>query len=89
MCKLALYDGINECCSSNDMGEAKRRQEVLGEDYGKPESFLKGLPISKDTASKFVTWSTIGAWGGIVLMIVTWLTIRFIGPGFGWWTLAN
>ncbi len=71
------------------MGEAKRRQEALGDDYGKPEPFLKGIPISKETAAKFVSWTTKGAWGGIILMIGAWLTIRFIGPGFGWWTLTN
>ena len=71
------------------MGEAKRRQEALGEDYGKPEPFMKGIPISKETAAKFVRWTTTGAWAGIILMVGAWLTIRFIGPGFGWWTLTN
>ncbi|MEL7350130.1 MAG: DUF2839 domain-containing protein [Cyanobacteria bacterium J06649_5] len=71
------------------MGESKRRQQALGDNYGKPEPAIPGLPISKETASQFVTWSTRGAWAGIILMIVAWLTIRFIGPGFGWWTLAN
>jgi hypothetical protein len=71
------------------MGESKRRQEALGTDYGKPESVLPGLPITKEMAAKVVAWTTRGAWIGIILMIVAWLTIRFIGPGFGWWTLAN
>lgn len=71
------------------MGESKRRQKAMGDDYGKPESVIPGLPISKAAASQFMTWTTRGAWAGIFLMIVTWLTIRFIGPGFGWWTLAN
>jgi hypothetical protein len=71
------------------MGESKRRQKALGEDYGKPDPFLPGIPINKDTANKFVTWSTRGAWVGIFAMIALWLTIRFIGPGFGWWTLSN
>ena len=71
------------------MGESKRRQASLGEDYGKPEPAIRGLPFSKASAEKFVSWSTKGAWAGIVLMIAAWLTIRFIGPGLGWWTLAN
>lgn len=71
------------------MGEAKRRQQSMGENYGKPEPIVKGLPISKDMASQFVKWSSRGAWAGIILMIAAWLTIRFIGPGFGWWTVAN
>ena len=71
------------------MGESRRRKMEMGDRYGQPEPFIKGLPISKDTAEKFVSWTTTGAWTGIILMIVAWLTIRFIGPGFGWWTLAN
>lgn len=71
------------------MGEANRRKQALGENYGKPEPFISGLPISKETAAKFVAWTTRGAWAGIILMIVAWLTIRFVGPGFGWWTLTN
>ncbi len=72
-----------------DMGESNRRKKALGEDYGKPKPFIRGLPISKETGAKFVSWTTTGAWLGIALMIVAWLTIRFIGPGFGWWTLTN
>ncbi len=71
------------------MGESKRRQASLGEDYGKPEPAIRGLPFSKASASKFVSWSTKGAWAGIILIIATWLTIRFVGPGLGWWALTN
>lgn len=71
------------------MGESKRRQQTLGDNYGKPEPILPGLPISKEMATKFITWSSRGAWTGIILMIVAWLTIRFIGPGFGWWSVVN
>ena len=71
------------------MGESKRRQEALGENYGKPEPILPGLPISKETAAKFVNWTSRGAWVGIILMVATWLTIRFIGPGFGWWSVVD
>lgn len=71
------------------MGESKRRQASLGKDYGKPEPAIRGLPFSKEAASKFVSWSTKGAWAGIILMIGAWLTIRFVGPALGWWTLTN
>lgn len=75
--------------AATSMGEARRRKEELGEKYGKPEPIMRGVPISKETAAKFITWSSRGAWAGIIIMIATWLTIRFIGPGFGWWTVAN
>lgn len=71
------------------MGEAKRRQAKLGDNYGQPERIVPWLPITKQQSKAFVTWSTRGAWAGIVLMIVLWLTVRFIGPAFGWWTLAE
>ncbi|WP_008315902.1 DUF2839 domain-containing protein [Leptolyngbya sp. PCC 6406] len=71
------------------MGEAKRRQQQLGDDYGKEEPILPWLPINKGQAEKFVTLTTKGAWIGIGLMVVLWLTVRFIGPGFGWWNVSG
>ena len=71
------------------MGESRRRKQALGTSYGKPEPIISGLPISKEAAAKFVSWTSRGAWIGIILMVAAWLTIRFIGPGFGWWTVVN
>ena len=67
------------------MGEAKRRREALGEDYGKEQPILPWLPITKSQAEKVYKITTRGAWIGIGFLVVFWLTIRFIGPGFGWW----
>jgi hypothetical protein len=68
------------------MGEAKRRKEQLGEDYGKTKDYiLPGVPITKQQSTDFVTWTTRGAWAGITLMIVGWIVIRFVGPSAGWW----
>ncbi|MFE4105327.1 DUF2839 domain-containing protein [Almyronema epifaneia] len=71
------------------MGEAKRRQEKLGEQYGQEKNILPWLPIRKSQADQFVQWTTRGAWVGIGAMIALWLVIRFIGPGFGWWEIVN
>ncbi|MBE9076893.1 DUF2839 domain-containing protein [Romeria aff. gracilis LEGE 07310] len=71
------------------MGEAKRRREALGEEYGKPETILPWLPITKAQATQFSRWTTLGAWVGIILMVGIWLTVRFIGPGFGWWEISG
>lgn len=71
------------------MGEAKRRKEKLGEDYGKQEKILPWLPVTKDQGEKFVKWTTQGAWIGIFAMIALWVTVRFIGPGFGWWDITG
>jgi hypothetical protein len=67
------------------MGEAKRRKEQLGEQYGKTKSTFAGLSFSKDKTEQFMKWTTRGSWIGIGLVAAAWITIRFIGPSFGWW----
>lgn len=69
------------------MGEAKRRKESLGENYGKEANILPWLPITKSQSQQFVKLTTRGAWIGIIFLIVYWVTIRFIGPTFGWWQI--
>jgi hypothetical protein len=67
------------------MGEAKRRKEQLGEKYGQEETILPWIPITKTQADQFYKWTTKGAWIGIGFLVVYWLTVRIIGPAFGWW----
>ena len=69
------------------MGEAKRRKESLGEQYGQEARFISWLPITKSQSQKFMQLTSTGAWIGIGLLIVAWLTVRFIGPAFGWWQI--
>ena len=71
------------------MGEAKRRQSKLGDNYGQPDRILPWLPITKQQSQDFMTWTTRGAWLGIALMVLLWFTVRFIGPALGWWSLAQ
>ncbi|MEA5577715.1 DUF2839 domain-containing protein [Anabaena sp. UHCC 0451] len=70
------------------MGEAKRRKTTLGEQYGQDNRILPWVPITKSQAELFVSLTTRGAWIGIGLMVVVWVTIRFIGPAFGWWEVV-
>ncbi|WP_199247224.1 DUF2839 domain-containing protein [[Phormidium] sp. ETS-05] len=67
------------------MGESKRRKEALQDKYGKEKTILPWMPITKSQAEQFVKWSTTGAWIGIGLLVAWWITVRFIGPSFGWW----
>jgi len=69
------------------MGEAKRRKEALGDKYGEEQNILPWLPIKKSQAQKFYQITTKGAWIGIGFLVVFWLTIRFVGPAFGWWDI--
>lgn len=70
------------------MGEAKRRQAALGDKYGQEAKIFPWLPITKSQGEQFVKWTTRGAWIGIGFLVVSWLTIRFIGPAFGWWQVG-
>jgi hypothetical protein len=80
------------------MGEAKRRQ-IQGLPPRQPKAdqsagdasprIASWLPLSRDQADRFVTITTKGAWIGISALVIFWLTVRFIGPAAGWWTLAD
>ncbi|NJL02060.1 MAG: DUF2839 domain-containing protein [Spirulinaceae cyanobacterium SM2_1_0] len=67
------------------MGESKRRKAALGDKYGQDERFLAWLPLTKAQSQQFMQWTTRGAWIGIGTLAAVWLTVRIIGPGFGWW----
>lgn len=67
------------------MGEAKRRKESLGEQYGKEKYILPWIPITKTQADQFMAITTKGAWIGIGVMAAIWVTVRLIGPALGWW----
>lgn len=69
------------------MGESKRRKATLGEKYGQEQQIFSWLPITKTQAQKMYRWTTRGTWVGIGVIIFIWVTIRIIGPGFGWWQL--
>ncbi|MDX2099748.1 MAG: DUF2839 domain-containing protein [Leptolyngbyaceae cyanobacterium bins.59] len=71
------------------MGDAKRRKELLGDQYGKEEKIAPWIPVTKTQAQQFVSWSTRGAWIGIGALVVAWIAIRFIGPALGWWQLSD
>ncbi|MFZ4639992.1 MAG: DUF2839 domain-containing protein [Nodosilinea sp.] len=71
------------------MGESKRRQHRLGDQYGQEEPILSWLPITRTQSQQFIRWTTRGTWGAIILLLTLWITLRFIGPGLGWWHLAE
>ena len=68
------------------MGESKRRKAALGQEYGRnSDRILPWVPVTKAQAEKFVSITSKGAWIGIGIMIAAWLSVRFIGPAFGFW----
>lgn len=50
---------------------------------------VEWLPFTRDQADRFVSLTTRGAWVGIAALVVFWVTVRFLGPALGWWTLAD
>jgi hypothetical protein len=68
------------------MGEAKRRKQQIGEDYGQEARVVSWLPFTTSQASRFVQITTTGAWTGITVVAVFWIVVRFVGPAAGWWT---
>jgi Protein of unknown function (DUF2839) len=69
------------------MGEAKRRKQTMKEQYGQEEKIVSWLPITKNQSQQFIEITTKASWLGIGLLVAVWVTIRFIGPGFGWWQI--
>ncbi|MEG4575062.1 DUF2839 domain-containing protein [Microcoleus sp. N3A4] len=69
------------------MGEAKRRKESIGDEYGKEERILPWLPITKTQSEDFVKWTSRGSWIGISLLVGWWIVVRFVGPAAGWWVV--
>jgi fatty acid desaturase len=86
------------------MGEAKRRAEQglpprpraerpAGQPKAKPKDtsprIASWLPLTQKQGEQFVQITTRGAWIGIAALVVFWVTVRFVGPAAGWWTLAD
>ena len=79
------------------MGEAKRRaiqglpprQKKIDKPQDTSPRIVPWLPLSRNQADRFVAVSTRGAWIGISALVLFWVTVRFIGPAAGWWTLAD
>ncbi|MFB2918457.1 DUF2839 domain-containing protein [Aerosakkonema funiforme] len=67
------------------MGEAKRRKATLGDKYGQEPSLVPWLPLTKSQAQEISKWVNRGTWIGIGLLVFFWVSVRFIGPAFGWW----
>lgn len=81
------------------MGEAKRRTK-LGLPPKNPNAtkaskvdsspkLVEWLPITQNQKDNFIKMSIRGSWIGIVLLVLLWIVVRFIGPTAGWWTPAD
>ncbi|MEB3253657.1 MAG: DUF2839 domain-containing protein [Synechococcus sp.] len=80
------------------MGEARRRaaqglppKEPKRESQTKDTSprIVSWFPLTRNQTQQFMAVTTRGAWIGIGAMVLFWVTVRFIGPAAGWWSLAD
>ena len=80
------------------MGEARRRaaqglppKEPKRESQTKDTSprIVSWFPLTRNQTQQFMAMTTRGAWIGIGAMVLFWVTVRFIGPAAGWWSLAD
>ena len=63
---------------------------IQGRSSGTPtQRLVDWLPLTRDQADRFVSLTTRGAWVGIGALVLFWVTVRFLGPALGWWTLAD
>jgi hypothetical protein len=53
------------------------------------EKILPWSSITRQQANQFVSITTTGAWVSIGILIAFWVTVRFLGPAFGWWVLSD
>tara|TARA_Y100001947_G_scaffold92989_1_gene79306 strand:- start:137 stop:382 length:246 start_codon:yes stop_codon:yes gene_type:complete len=79
------------------MGEAKRRKNLglpprqvsSKKEIDDSPRIIKWLPFTENQKNYFIKLSIRAGWFGIALLILLWITVRFIGPAAGWWTPAD
>ena len=79
------------------MGEAKRRKNLglpprqvsSKKEIDDSTRIIKWLPFTENQKNYFIKLSIRAGWFGIALLILLWITVRFIGPAAGWWTPAD
>ena len=79
------------------MGEAKRRKDLgltpkksyKKVDIDNSPRLIEWIPITVKQKDHFIKLSIKAGWIGILLLILLWVVVRFIGPAAGWWIPAD
>ena len=67
----------------------QRLKAELAEKARLEEKILPWTSITRQQANQFVSITTTGAWVSIGILVAFWVTVRFVGPAFGWWVLSD
>ncbi len=79
----------NSSKNSTQKLDAKRTAADRAEQARLEEKILPWTSITRKQADQFVSITTTGAWVSIGILVLFWVTVRFIGPSLGWWVLAG
>ncbi len=79
----------NSSKNPSQKGDTKRSQADRAEQSRLEEKILPWTSITRKQAEQFVSITTTGAWVSIGVLVLFWVTVRFIGPSLGWWVLAD
>ena len=79
------------------MGEAKRREKLglppkknnINNKVDQSPKVFDWLPITVNQKDSLIKLSIKASWFGIVVLVIVWVVVRFIGPSAGWWILAD
>ena len=77
------------------MGEARRRSEQglkpRSNKNSRNESprIVSWFPVTQSQRDQFIKLSIRSGWVSIVVLVVLWVVVRFIGPAAGWWIPAD
>jgi hypothetical protein len=79
----------NSAKNSSQKSDPKRTLADRAEQSRLEEKILPWTSITRKQADQFVSITTTGAWVSIGILVLFWVTVRFIGPSFGWWVLSD
>ena len=80
--------GMGEACRRAAQGLPPRQVKSAKPKDTSPR-IVPWIPLTQNQTRQFMALTTRRAWIGIGSLVLFWITVRFIGPAAGWWSLAD